>query len=187
MNNRYHKYLQSDEWRAVRARIMKRARGKCEKCGKRPPIQVHHKAYARLGHERDDDLIAVCGPCHQSEHPDKPFLLSPSFVGEADYPMCPCETAEIFAGSREILTICTGCGHTAAKPRQGARPTPAERKPRKRVRKRQKPKLDPAVPHADRMAAQEARRVSEAIERGRKKLAEGKPKLPKKSPWAFSW
>ena len=117
----YSSYIQSAAWQKVRERILARAKGKCEKCRQRPPAQVHHKTYDNLFNERDADLIALCVPCHQREHPDK-IILSPSFVGEHPCRMCPCETAEIFAGSTEVLFICTDCGDMERRARKGAKP-----------------------------------------------------------------
>lgn len=108
---KYQAYIQSPEWERVRKRILKRARGKCEKCQKRPPIQVHHLTYDRLGNERDEDLLAVCGPCHQSCHPDKKFWEPlPCFIGSRECSMCPSETALIFVGDFQVCYICIGCG-----------------------------------------------------------------------------
>lgn len=59
----YTAYLQSPAWQRVRARVLDRAKGRCETCGK-PATQVHHLTYERLGHEYMSDLLAVCEPCH---------------------------------------------------------------------------------------------------------------------------
>lgn len=58
----------SEQWSKIRTKVRRRARGYCERCkvGKREDI--HHLTYERLGHERLDDLIAVCGPCHEWLH-----------------------------------------------------------------------------------------------------------------------
>lgn len=61
----YRKYLQSGAWRKRRKAILKRANGLCEKCGKQPPRDVHHRSYLHLGDERDDELMAVCQSCHR--------------------------------------------------------------------------------------------------------------------------
>lgn len=51
---------------------MERARGLCERCG-REAEQVHHLTYARKYNERLDDLLAICGRCHDAIHnPPKP-------------------------------------------------------------------------------------------------------------------
>ena len=49
-------------------------------------------------------------------------LLVHELVGEHPCRMCPCETAEIFAGSTEVLFICTDCGDMERRARKGAKP-----------------------------------------------------------------
>jgi 5-methylcytosine-specific restriction endonuclease McrA len=61
-------YLNSAHWRATRARAFARAGGRCQRCHRRPPREVHHRTYARLGRERDRDLEALCDECHQARH-----------------------------------------------------------------------------------------------------------------------
>jgi HNH endonuclease len=170
---RYSEYIKSEAWTEKRARILKHARGKCEKCGKRKAIQVHHKTYKRVGREKDEDLAALCGPCHQSEHPDKPFL-SPSFVGTEDCPMCPSETAEVFAGSYEVITLCVGCGHVNRRPRVGAKPL-RNRAHRTGAGKQYRPKRAPTCDTRPkswvRLEEKEKREHSEKVARGLAKLA----------------
>jgi 5-methylcytosine-specific restriction endonuclease McrA len=60
-----HVYLCSREWAVRRERIRRRARGRCERCRRARMNAVHHLTYARLGHERDSDLQAICDPCHE--------------------------------------------------------------------------------------------------------------------------
>lgn len=62
--SRYQKYLRSAHWKKRRQEIFARANGFCERCAQTPPRDVHHRNYLRLGQERDDDLMAVCRPCH---------------------------------------------------------------------------------------------------------------------------
>lgn len=55
-----------------------RAKGRCEKCGKRGSrrnweLHVHHLTYERYGHELVDDLIVLCLECHGQEHPSHTF------------------------------------------------------------------------------------------------------------------
>lgn len=64
---RYQRYLCSPEWWAKRNAVMERARGLCERCG-REAEQVHHLTYARKYDERLDDLLAICGRCHNAIH-----------------------------------------------------------------------------------------------------------------------
>ena len=64
----YKAHIKSDRWRAICARIHRRANGCCEnpKCGQATwALEVHHLTYDRLGHERDEDLQALCPACHK--------------------------------------------------------------------------------------------------------------------------
>lgn len=47
---------------------------RCEACGerfRRREINIHHKTYARLGHEKPEDLVIWCEPCHKEWHRKK--------------------------------------------------------------------------------------------------------------------
>ena len=65
---RYQTYLQSAEWRAKRALVMKRADYICEGCGLHPATDVHHLSYEHMGGEFLWELRAVCRPCHTRWH-----------------------------------------------------------------------------------------------------------------------
>jgi hypothetical protein len=60
----YRWYLGHEFWREKCEYVFKRANGKCEKCGKRPPTEVHHLTYIRVFQELPSDLLAVCRQCH---------------------------------------------------------------------------------------------------------------------------
>ena len=67
----YQQYLQSDHWQDVRKRYWKSKLhdGSCWACGeKNKPLQLHHKTYKRIGKERLNDLILLCGMCHKDVH-----------------------------------------------------------------------------------------------------------------------
>lgn len=73
----YRAYLQSDRWQIMRSRILARAKGCCERCGKPAiePLEVHHLHYDTLGCERKEDLQALCPDCHglaDDERRDEP-------------------------------------------------------------------------------------------------------------------
>jgi hypothetical protein len=64
----YAEYLESDVWKKIRARVLKRDKNKCLGCGKRA-YAVHHRRYPRnLGQERLDWLYSVCAECHSAIH-----------------------------------------------------------------------------------------------------------------------
>jgi 5-methylcytosine-specific restriction endonuclease McrA len=65
---RYGEYLASDHWAATRAAALERAGGRCQRCRLAAAAEVHHVSYARLGRERESDLLAVCRPCHAQLH-----------------------------------------------------------------------------------------------------------------------
>jgi 5-methylcytosine-specific restriction endonuclease McrA len=63
----YKKYVKLDCWALRRSAYLKK-HAWCEGCGQRVPLQVHHLTYERLGRELDEDLFAVCEPCHKTFH-----------------------------------------------------------------------------------------------------------------------
>jgi hypothetical protein len=65
----YDAYIQSLAWRCCPARLMEleRSGGLCRLCGRGRPevaIEVHHRTYQNLGHERPEDLCTLCSECH---------------------------------------------------------------------------------------------------------------------------
>ena len=65
---RYKRYLQSDEWKEKREKIMVFWDFKCALCFSPRGLQVHHRTYARVGNERLQDLILLCNRCHGKFH-----------------------------------------------------------------------------------------------------------------------
>lgn len=64
----YSEYLASPYWKA-RAKLARQSAGfKCQRCGRRGGLQVHHKHYRTLGHEQYKDLEVLCRPCHMKQH-----------------------------------------------------------------------------------------------------------------------
>lgn len=60
----YSRYLQSDEWRAKRALVLKRCGGICEGCGTAKATEAHHRTYDHLFDEFLFDVVGLCRPCH---------------------------------------------------------------------------------------------------------------------------
>lgn len=63
-----HAYLRSPMWKAKRDLILARAKGRCEVCRRKLPLEVHHKTYENLFNEPLTDLIALCRDCHKFWH-----------------------------------------------------------------------------------------------------------------------
>lgn len=64
----YTLYLRSPLWRLRRRLWILHARGRCQQCGRRRRLTIHHHNYRRLGHERRRDIEVLCWPCHQARH-----------------------------------------------------------------------------------------------------------------------
>jgi hypothetical protein len=64
----YRAVMGSGRWRRRRAAAIRRAGRRCQRCGARGPLDVHHLTYRRLGRERPGDLVAVCERCHSALH-----------------------------------------------------------------------------------------------------------------------
>ena len=69
----YKRYLASREWATLREAVRKRAGNACERCDILPMQVVHHLTYERIGHERLEDLQAICKPCHEYESGKCPY------------------------------------------------------------------------------------------------------------------
>ena len=66
----YSEYLKTEWWQQRRAKALARAEHRCQVCNSDKRLEIHHRTYERLGHERDADLIALCHDCHTLFHGD---------------------------------------------------------------------------------------------------------------------
>lgn len=64
----YRKYIRSPQWKAVCARYFALRGKKCQACGSRKSIHVHHLTYERFGREPLTDLCGLCKMCHERVH-----------------------------------------------------------------------------------------------------------------------
>jgi len=64
----YDEYLATDFWDGLRSRMLGRARYRCEECGGKKKLHVHHKVYRGYGLERLSDLVVLCRQCHAAKH-----------------------------------------------------------------------------------------------------------------------
>lgn len=65
----YARYIQSPAWKRKRAAYFRATRlDRCQGCGDKEKLHVHHKTYERLGHENLTDLVVVCETCHALIH-----------------------------------------------------------------------------------------------------------------------
>lgn len=65
---KYTEYIISREWMLMRGWRLIIDKYKCQRCGRKRELEVHHITYERLGRERDEDLVTVCVRCHNDIH-----------------------------------------------------------------------------------------------------------------------
>lgn len=74
----YSEQLRHPKWQRKRLEVLQAAGWECENCGdKETTLNVHHKRYikGRMAWEYGrDELVALCEPCHQSDHQDRDCL-----------------------------------------------------------------------------------------------------------------
>lgn len=65
----YYTYIASPEWKSKAEAAKKRAGYRCQVCNRGPQegarLDAHHRTYARLGHERPEDITVLCHNCHE--------------------------------------------------------------------------------------------------------------------------
>lgn len=64
----YGEYLESDHWREISKKVMRRAQNLCEGCLAQTAEHVHHMTYDHVGNEFAFELIALCADCHERFH-----------------------------------------------------------------------------------------------------------------------
>lgn len=65
----YSEYLQSDHWKGLRIKALKKSNFRCQLCNtKTKVLNVHHNTYERRGEEELSDLIVLCEDCHKRHH-----------------------------------------------------------------------------------------------------------------------
>jgi hypothetical protein len=64
----YAQYLQTEHWSKVRHRALEYAERRCQVCYSPKQVEVHHRTYERIGHERPADLTVLCRECHAKHH-----------------------------------------------------------------------------------------------------------------------
>jgi 5-methylcytosine-specific restriction endonuclease McrA len=70
----YDAYLRSPEWQRKRRHALERADHRCEACGNREQLDVHHMTYENRGQELPSDLVVFCRSCHDQWHAGKKYV-----------------------------------------------------------------------------------------------------------------
>jgi len=61
-------YIDSPEWKARRKLYFEAHPERCAACGLTSQIHLHHRTYARMGKEKDKDLVPLCSIHHGLVH-----------------------------------------------------------------------------------------------------------------------
>lgn len=66
----YDIFLKSAYWKCVRRIKIEESGGKCQICGSRKKLNVHHNSYAHhyQEHKHLEDLVVLCRNCHEKFH-----------------------------------------------------------------------------------------------------------------------
>jgi hypothetical protein len=89
----YVAYLKSAAWLSKRSQALRRAGGRCERCGGAALVEVHHLSYERVYDEPPGDLAALCARCHRTAH------SGPRGPGRHGQPGVPLEPVGLRAGA----------------------------------------------------------------------------------------
>lgn len=68
MSIRYLNYLSSNHWKRFNSIYRKRVGNRCEFCWSDKRTELHHITYARIGKERNSDVVLLCHSCHNQVH-----------------------------------------------------------------------------------------------------------------------
>jgi len=61
--------LREHEYGKLREKILRRDNWRCQICGSRINLQVHHHYFrSHSGEDRDENLITLCYDCHSKAH-----------------------------------------------------------------------------------------------------------------------
>lgn len=79
----YDEYMKSMAWFRRRDAYFREYRYECH-CGEKRAIELHHKTYERLGAERDEDFVPLCGDCHKHVHEQATLIFRSGKVSMAE-------------------------------------------------------------------------------------------------------
>ena len=61
--------LGPEDYRQLKFKILERDGWKCQRCGRRDQLQIHHIVHrSQSGADCDDNLVTLCNKCHTDLH-----------------------------------------------------------------------------------------------------------------------
>lgn len=65
----YYEYLNSEHWKCLRLKALRRDNFTCQECGTHHNLRVHHLRYRKcLTDCTEGDLLTLCQRCHEALH-----------------------------------------------------------------------------------------------------------------------
>lgn len=107
---KYKEYLLSTHWRQFRKQILS-IRNKCQNCGGRNNLNLHHKHYKSIGKEKNEDIIVLCKICHNNFHKKKKWIKKYRQNKVLDFTGTENKDS-VFYNSSNILRLCRRCGES---------------------------------------------------------------------------
>lgn len=104
----YYNYLQSDTWKQFRKEIIT-IRKQCQKCGVKSCLNLHHKNYACLGKEKNEDVIVLCKTCHFKFHNKNKWKKIKKLGGVMDFTRTNKPDNPLYRAS-DTNRLCVRCG-----------------------------------------------------------------------------
>lgn len=110
-------YLKSDHWKTKRTEILLKRGQKCELCGAKSKLDIHHLTYKKLFAEPLSHMRVLCRTCHDAvhkllkkypklkkEHPAKQWFIVWSHIRKTKPPASPSLKMNKFLICRQVLT-----------------------------------------------------------------------------------
>lgn len=110
--NEYRRYIAGEDWRSRRKQFIEEMGARCERCdipravavvAYDQDLHVHHRSYANLGSETQDDLEILCRRCHDIE------TFGSSDLHEISFRKCKACGGRIWGQYSEFDGICEPC------------------------------------------------------------------------------
>jgi len=61
--------LDGSTYQMLRARVLKRDKWRCQQCGSKMNLEVHHRLLrSRHGDDSEENLVTLCHECHRAIH-----------------------------------------------------------------------------------------------------------------------
>lgn len=104
----YYEYIKSPQWFSFRKETLTR-RKRCQHCGTTKNLNLHHRNYACLGKEKQEDIIVLCKGCHFMFHKKKKWTKVMKNNGDMAFTFATNLNREIYSVS-PIKRPCNRCG-----------------------------------------------------------------------------